>query len=164
MRNRIVILSCLLLFPGLLRGEVRFDRQNAIVHSAKSYLGSPYRYGGNSPRGFDCSGLAQYVYAKNGISIPRSTRLQYQKLKAVKVPQKGDLLFFNTERNRISHVGIYLGSFLFIHAPSRGKRVRIDDIRSPYWKKIYRGSRSYLQKKIFRRAGIRNIDYTSSLY
>ncbi|GIX41787.1 MAG: hypothetical protein KatS3mg129_1520 [Leptospiraceae bacterium] len=114
-----------------------------IVEIAKRYLGTPYKSGGQTPKGFDCSGFTMYVYKKAGYDIPRSTKFQYLKLKPVKIPKKGDLVFFDINGRGISHVGLYIGNFKFIHAPRTGKVVEIVDIRNPYWKKRYRGARSY---------------------
>ena len=98
-------------------------------------LGKPYRFGGASPRGFDCSGLVYYSYNRAGYSVPRTSQLQYQQSLPVKLShlQEGDLLFFRIE-GKVSHVGVYLGENRFIHAPSSGKRVSIASLDNPYWK------------------------------
>ena len=118
-----------------------------VAELAQHYLGSDYKYGGSSPTGFDCSGFALYIYKIKGITLPRSSQKQYAQLLAVRVPREGDLVFFRTYKNTVSHVGIYLGNFEFIHAPGKGKTVRIDDIRNPYWRKVYAGARSVQDKK-----------------
>lgn len=115
-----------------------------IVSMARRYLGTPYRYGGGSPAGFDCSGLTQYVYNEAGIKLPRSAKDQFEMLKPIRVPRPGDLIFFKLDGNSVSHVGIYVGRFKFIHAPSSGKRVSYADIRNKYWESHYAGSRSVL--------------------
>ncbi len=115
-----------------------------IVEIAKKHIGVPYRRGGSSPAGFDCSGFTSYVYRQVGLRLPRTSREQYRQLNPVKKPQKGDLLFFRTNNRSVSHVGIYIGNFTFIHAPNNGKSVRIDDMRNPYWRRVYVGSRSHL--------------------
>ena len=105
--------------------------------SALKMVGKPYRYGGSSPAGFDCSGLVQYSYKQAGVSLPRST----DDLLRTSTPlrgmnlRRGDLLFFDQEGKKKSHVGIYLGDGRFVHAPSSGKAVRTDRLDSPYWKK-----------------------------
>jgi len=104
---------------------------------AMKMVGKPYRYGGSTPAGFDCSGLVQFSYKQAGVSLPRDTDgllrtsapLRGQHLR------RGDLLFFDQEGKKKSHVGIYLGEGKFVHAPSSGKQVRTDRIDSPYWKK-----------------------------
>ena len=113
-----------------------------IVQLAEQYLGAPYKYGGNSPNGFDCSGFTSYVYKKAGYGLPRATTAQYGKLNPVRVPEVGDLVFFRTAGDKISHVGIYVGNYQFIHAPSSGKTVTHADIRNSYWKPRYAGSRT----------------------
>ncbi len=106
-------------------------------------VGVPYRYGGSSPRGFDCSGLVQYSYARAGARIPRSTKAQRARSHPVSRRQlrRGDLLFFNQEGKRASHVGIYLGNNRFVHAPSSGKSVYVADITDPYWRRHFHEAR-----------------------
>jgi cell wall-associated NlpC family hydrolase len=104
---------------------------------ATTLLGTPYRYGGSSPRrGFDCSGLVYYAFRETGIRIPRTTGSQLRHAKPVPLPEilPGDLLFFRQRSSRVSHVGIYAGDGWFIHAPSRGKRVSWESLRNSYWK------------------------------
>lgn len=118
-----------------------------IVESAYQYIGTPYKWGGASDSGFDCSGLTSAVYRLNGIILPRASYEQYDDGKSVgkNKLQKGDLVFFITNKGkRINHVGIYVGDNEFIHAPSRGKSVSKARLDSTYWAKAYRGARSYL--------------------
>lgn len=112
---------------------------------ASSMVGKPYRYGGNSPRGFDCSGLVHYSYRNAGISVPRSTNTQRAQSRRVSRTsiQTGDLLFFNQEGKYSSHVGIYLGNNRFVHAPSSGKRVRVDSLSDQYWQKNFVDARRF---------------------
>lgn len=107
-----------------------------IVDDALSYMGTPYRYGGSTPRGFDCSGLTMYVYKRIGVSLPRSAVSQYRSGRRIAFANSrpGDLVFFAIDGRRVSHVGLYIGEGAFIHAPSTGKGVRIDEISSPYWR------------------------------
>ena len=102
---------------------------------ASEMVGTPYRYGGASPGGFDCSGLVYYSYHKAGYRVPRTSQLQYQDSLPVKSAhaREGDLLFFRIE-GKVSHVGVYLGNRQFIHAPSSGKHVSIASLDNPYWK------------------------------
>jgi uncharacterized protein YgiM (DUF1202 family) len=107
-----------------------------IVETAKKYLGVRYVWGGQSPRGFDCSGLVQYVY-KEGLNYTFKSRTQQYK-DGVKISrselQPGDLVTFATGvRGRISHIGIYIGDGEFIHSPRPGSRVRIDSLTSGYY-------------------------------
>lgn len=110
---------------------------------AAQLIGKPYRYGGNTPAGFDCSGLVQYSYRRAGIEVPRSTGEQLKEARSIARDElrKGDLLFFDQEGKRSSHVAIYLGNDTFIHAPSSGKRVRRDRLGDPYWRKHFFGAR-----------------------
>lgn len=99
---------------------------------AKTMLGKPYRWGGSTPTGFDCSGLVQYSYNKAGLSVPRTSRDQYSASQHISLRQArtGDLVFFRFD-GRISHVGIYIGDGRFVHAPSSGKHVEVASLRQP---------------------------------
>jgi cell wall-associated NlpC family hydrolase len=114
----------------------------AALH-AQDMVGKPYRYGGNSPNGFDCSGLVQYSYSRVGINIPRTTRSQLNAGTTVSRTslRAGDLVFFDQEGRKFSHVGIYIGDGRFVHAPSSGKRVRINNLNERYWKKHFTAAR-----------------------
>jgi len=117
-----------------------------IVKSAKLQMGAPYKFGGNSPgEGFDCSGLALYSHRINGISIPRRTAEQFEQGKHINRTElnSGDLLFFRTMGPSVSHVGIYIGNDIFIHAPNSRKNVQIETLDNPYYKKRYLGARRY---------------------
>jgi cell wall-associated NlpC family hydrolase len=106
------------------------------AHNAAQLVGKPYRYGGSSPSsGFDCSGLVQYSYAQAGRKLPRSTDDQRVASQRIRVSElrRGDLIFFDQEGKKNSHVGIYVGNGEFVHAPSSGKRVRRDRLDAPYW-------------------------------
>ena len=106
------------------------------VRVAASMVGTPYRYGGSSPRGFDCSGLVYYSYRQAGFHVPRTTRQQLRAANRIPMSQlsPGDLLFFRTVRQDVSHVAIYTGGGRFIHAPSSGKRVSYGSMSNTYWK------------------------------
>ncbi len=122
--------------------------RDEIVRTAKQYLGVPYQWGGESPdTGFDCSGLTMVVYQLNGLDLPRSSRQQWRAGRPVRQGQleKGDLVFFATSGGkRVSHVGIYTGNGKFLHAPSRGRKIKISSLSNPYYKNRYLGARSYL--------------------
>lgn len=124
------------LAPGL-REEI------ALV--AMSLLGKPYAPAGMSPEtGFDCSGLVAYVFRQVArISLPRNSFDQARAGAVVPVAalEPGDLVFYNTQARDFSHVGIYLGESRFIHAPSSGGVVRIENMRTLYWKSRFNGAR-----------------------
>lgn len=127
-------------------GETYF--RDELAKTAESFIGVPYQWGGASPqRGFDCSGLTMAVYRLNGLSLPRTSGAQYATGLFVKKEglEKGDLVFFAISgKGTVSHVGIYVGENKFIHAPGSGKRVRRDTLSNGYYKKRYRGARTYL--------------------
>ena len=110
----------------------------ALEH-ARDMLGKPYKFAGDTPAGFDCSGLVKYAYGRAGITLPRDTQSQQRMsvLVSTHALRAGDLLFFDQEGKKKSHVGLYLGNSRFIHAPSSGGRVRIDSLNAPFWKKHF---------------------------
>ena len=122
--------------------------RNEIVKKAESFIGVPYRWGGSSPKhGFDCSGFTMAVYHLNGLNLPRSSVAQWLAGSPVNRSHlaKADLVFFTTPRGKkISHVGIYVGEDHFIHAPGRGKRIRVSSLSNTYFKRCYVGARTYL--------------------
>ncbi len=113
------------------------DRGDAAAALAAKMVGKPYKYGGASPAGFDCSGLVYYSFRHAGVALPHNTVKQRSATRLIKVAelQRGDLLFFDQEGKKHGHVGIYLGEGRFVHAPSSGKSVRNDALSNPYWKK-----------------------------
>jgi LysM repeat protein len=123
--------------------EQGWDITGKILSLAKSMLDVPYRFGGSSFRGIDCSGYVQKVFSYLDIPLPRSAREQFQRGERIEREQlsKGDLVFFQTYARFPSHVGIYLGDNQFIHASSRDRKVRIDSLDTPYYVKRYIGAR-----------------------
>jgi murein DD-endopeptidase len=115
-----------------------YGAQAAAV--AQDMVGVKYRYGGESPAGFDCSGLAFYSYQHAGLTIPRNSTAQQRAARPIELSQAsaGDLLFFDMRWNR-HHVGIYLGKGRFVHAPSRGKKVSIESLDDGYFAKRLKG-------------------------
>lgn len=105
---------------------------------ALGQVGTPYRYGGSSPTGFDCSGLVHYSYRQAGMSIPRTTAGQWAELTPVnsREMQAGDLVFFSIE-GKMSHVGLYLGNGRFVHAPSSGRTVEIERLDSAFYRSAF---------------------------
>ena len=116
---------------------------------AISLVGTPYRYGGNSPEGgFDCSGLVNYVYADMlDLSLPRSSG-ELAAFQGPRISPRGlaaaDLVFFGAAGS-VSHVGIYVGEGRFVHAPTSGGTVRLDRLDGPYWRDNYSGARRVLK-------------------
>ena len=127
--------------PILAPGKV-----NSIISTARSYIGTPYQFGGTTPKAFDCSGYLQYVFAQNGISIPRTADEQYKlglRTKSSRQLVPGYLVFFTTYEPGASHCGIYLGDNEFIHASSSG--VRVDQLSNSYWSQRYYGGKHIVQ-------------------
>jgi cell wall-associated NlpC family hydrolase len=115
------------------------------VATALTLQGAPYRDGGSDPsRGFDCSGLVQWVFARHGTALPRQTSQQFtvgQRVDPVDI-RAGDLVFFSTVSRGASHVGIALGDGRFLHAPSSRGVVRVERYEdSPYWSRRFVGAR-----------------------
>ncbi|MCC0685626.1 NlpC/P60 family protein [Clostridioides sp. ZZV14-6345] len=104
-------------------------KAGTVIAEAKKHLGKPYKWGGNGPSNFDCSGLMVYCFKKVNVNLPRTSRQQATKGKKVEKNnlQAGDLVFFH---NPISHVGLYIGNGEFIEAPTTGKNVRISKLSS----------------------------------
>jgi cell wall-associated NlpC family hydrolase len=125
-------------------------RSNDVLMRAIGLVGTPYRFGGNTPEGgFDCSGLVGFVFRDAaGVALPRSTR-ELIDISAPSVPrdalQPGDLVYFNPAGGRVSHIGIYVGEGRFVHAPSRGGTVRLDALGSQYWNRHFVGAKRVLQ-------------------
>ena len=137
-----------LLFAGVLAtlalgaGAAPTPPERAAAQALKM-IGAPYRYGGASPKGFDCSGLVQYSYRQAGISLPHQTEQQRHLGKRVAPAdlRPGDLVFFDQQGKKNGHVAIYIGKGEIVHAPSSGKRVRRDRLDSPYWRKHFSEAR-----------------------
>ncbi len=121
------------------------DKTETLINNAMQLIGVRYRWGGNTPQsGLDCSGFVRYVFNDTfGFLLPRkSAQMSKVGLEIGKEELRpGDLVFFNTMRHAFSHVGIYVGDNKFIHAPSKGKSIRVDDITKVYWEKRYNGAR-----------------------
>jgi cell wall-associated NlpC family hydrolase len=115
------------------------------LNGALDLIGIRYRRGGSTPEaGFDCSGFVGHVFREGlGLYLPRTAReLSHSGDPVAKTElQPGDLVFFNTMRRTFSHVGIYLGDNLFVHAPRTGGRVRVEDMTGRYWDKRFNGAR-----------------------
>jgi cell wall-associated NlpC family hydrolase len=148
----------LLLLSLLLLGACASTKESVLTHEAHSsamvrkltsyaysLIGAPYKFGGHSPKtGFDCSGFVDYVFQHSAnVSLPHNAHQISRYGISVKSSQlrEGDLVFYDTNNEAFSHVGIYLGNDRFIHAPSSGGRVRTEDMRETYWKSHYEGAR-----------------------
>ena len=124
-------------------------KANAVLMRALSLVGTPYRYGGNTPEGgFDCSGLVDYVFRDMlDLRLPRTAR-ELAGWEGPRIaPERlatADLVFFGNA-GQVSHVGIYVGEGRFVHAPSTGGTVRLDRLDGPYWRDHYTGSRRVLR-------------------
>lgn len=116
-----------------------------VLSTARSCIGVNYRIGGTDRRGFDCSGLVLYSYRQTGRSLPRTAREQFRAGRRISPSRlrPGDLVFFSFGHG-ISHVGIYKGGGIFIHAPSSGGRVREDSLKDSYWKSRFTAAAAYL--------------------
>lgn len=124
--------------PTVVRKAIKrtLGEQAAVI--AVQQVGVPYRYGGSTTKGFDCSGLVQYAYANAGKRIPRTTGGQWQELSPVDEQRirVGDVLFFKIE-GKVSHVGLYLGDRRFVHAPSSGKQVSVENLDSEFYRRAF---------------------------
>ena len=142
----IVSLSFLVMFSSLFASTSNAEaavNSRLLIAEAKKLIGTPYRYGGTTPKGFDCSGFVYYTHKKIGKILPRTSKQMYQKGKTVHKAnlRPGDLVFFNTSKSKkgVSHVAIYIGSNQIIHAVSKG--VKIDSLNNSYWKSRYVGAK-----------------------
>ncbi len=128
-------------------GLKELNMKERLILFAKKLLDIPYRFGGSSLLGIDCSAYVQKVYSLIGIDLPRSARAQFSEGNPVDKEDLsiGDLVFFRTYASFPSHVGIYLGNNLFIHASSRGKRVTIDSLETPYYFKRFIGAKRLIE-------------------
>jgi murein DD-endopeptidase len=105
-----------------------------VATIALSMVGTPYRYGGSTPQGFDCSGLVYYAYQSVGKSVPRTSREQIRAARRIDsgLIRVGDIVYFDKLWRR-GHVGIYVGDYQFVHAPSSGQHVRVDSLTHGYY-------------------------------
>lgn len=140
--------------PKMVRDWPRVDAAdpvaaNAVLMRAIGLVGTPYRYGGNTPEsGFDCSGLVGYVYRDMlDLRLPRTSRelseVQGPRIEPLRLAP-ADLVFFGS-RGNVTHVGIYVGEGRFVHAPSTGGTVRLDHLDGAYWRDHYTGAKRVLR-------------------
>ncbi len=121
------------------------QKASDLVVNAMGFLGVPYRRGGNNAdTGFDCSGFVRAMFEQSvGLVLPRRAAEQAAATETIDRQdlQPGDLVFYNTMRQKFSHVGIYVGDGKFIHSPKPGQRVRVEDMRQAYWERRFNGAR-----------------------
>ena len=119
---------------------------DAVTATALEYLGVPYRWGGSTPRGFDCSGFTWYVFGRHGMELPRVAADQFRVGRRIdrNAVRPGDLLFFETISEGPSHVALALDADRFVHAPSRRGKVRVERLSSTYWAGRFLGARRVL--------------------
>jgi len=113
-----------------------------IAAQARSLVGSPYRYGGTSPDGFDCSGLVFFVHRQAGIAVPRTAATQFGAARRVATTDlvPGDVVFFHSGGRDITHVGVYVGSGEFVHAPKSGRPVSYARLGDDYYAVNFAGA------------------------
>jgi cell wall-associated NlpC family hydrolase len=128
--------------PGVASTRIINPRQpvepnHTLIEIAEGLRGKPYRYGGGTPKGFDCSGFVHYAYSKAGLSIPRTTGEQYRIAQRLSISEArpGDLLFFRINSRKLKHVGLYMGNRRFIHASTSKRRIAEASLDDPYWDK-----------------------------
>jgi cell wall-associated NlpC family hydrolase len=124
--------------PRATESRVGATLGHSAAQIALQQVGVPYRYGGQSPSGFDCSGLVHYSYYRAGKSVPRTTAALWSGTRPVSRGdmQVGDLLFFSIA-GKMSHVGLYIGDDKFVHAPSSGKTVNVQSLSSAYYQDAF---------------------------
>lgn len=129
-----------------LAADKLMGKTGTIINTAMSFLGVPYRFGGNGPHdgGFDCSGFVRAVFASaTGKALPRTAAAQASATRNINKDelQPGDLVFFTTVQRAFNHVGIYLGDNKFVHAPRTGGVVRVESLNTRYWTAHFTGAR-----------------------
>ena len=149
LKTFIAIVLMLILAAGCASSPPRpAPAANDVLFRAIGLVGTPYRYGGNTPQaGFDCSGLVGYVFLDAaGLRLPRTSKaianLDAPKVKRDKLAP-GDLVFFG--KRGVDHIGIYVGEGRFVHAPNSGDTVRLDALNGPYWKETFQFARRVLR-------------------
>jgi murein DD-endopeptidase len=140
-----LLFGCVTVQPARHIEGYSFSVADKAAETALRMVGKPYKYKGDTPSGFDCSGLVRYSYLAAGMDVPHSTSALKEHTHPVssREMRKGDLLFFDQSGKKYSHVGIYEGHDRFVHAPSTGKTVRVDSLDDPYWKKHFLGARRF---------------------
>ncbi|MFC0477892.1 C40 family peptidase [Robertmurraya beringensis] len=142
-----ILISIPLIFSPI--KDIQAAEKDSLVDYAQQFIGVPYKYGGTTPSGFDCSGFLSYVFSEYGIELPRRSVDQFNSGKQVKASEltAGDLVFFNTSGSGVSHVGIYLDNNKFIHADS-SNGIMINSLGESYYKSRYVGAKRYLEPQM----------------
>ena len=126
-------------------GEIQSEETLAgrVIEEAMAFLDIPYRFGGTTARGIDCSSLVRTAFDAAGVLLPRTAREMFFFGRSVEPRdlRAGDLVFFRTYARVPSHVGIYLGDRQFVHASRKSRKVQIDSLDAPYFSKRYLGGR-----------------------
>ncbi|EIJ80480.1 NLP/P60 protein [Bacillus methanolicus PB1] len=151
MKKVLRIISAIMLsipFLFMVKTAANAEEKENIVDYAKKFIGAPYKWGGTTPKGFDCSGFIIYVFKEYNVQLPRKSADQFNQGESVDrnslVP--GDLVFFNTNNKGVSHVGMYIGDNEFIHASS-SKGVTISNLGMSYYKTRYIGAKRYFNNE-----------------
>jgi probable lipoprotein NlpC len=146
-----LLLTCLFLLLADCAGKRPTNRRRTAMQGAiEDYLGTPYRYGGTSRRGIDCSGLVVEIYRSVGVDLPRMSEGQIKAGSRVDLPDLrfGDVLFFSKASRkgggRTLHVGLYMADGQFVHA-SKTRGVVLDSLRKEHWRKSFIEARRYLE-------------------
>jgi cell wall-associated NlpC family hydrolase len=124
-------------------GSAAPTEEATVVARALELQGVPYRNGGSDPQGFDCSGFVWYVFARQGVAVPRTVAAQFAAGTPVAAAhlRPGDLVFFDTGVRPASHVGVVVNGDTFVHAPSSRGVVRTEHLSAPYWSSRFVGAR-----------------------
>jgi LysM repeat protein len=120
------------------------EERDLFIRVVKNFLGVPYRLGGSTLKGIDCSAFVKKIYEIFNVQLPRTVREQFLFGRKVEENdlEEGDLVFFKTRRANNAHVGIYIGDNQFVHASSRNREVKVDNLRTPYFnQRFLRGVR-----------------------
>jgi cell wall-associated NlpC family hydrolase len=124
---------------------VTHSRGEDLANYALTLRGTPYRYGGATRAGFDCSGFVFYTHRQLGLTVPRTSRDQARQAEEVKERklQPGDLVFFRIGSRRVNHVGIYIGDKQFVHAPGAGKPVTVNSLDEEFYSDRFESAGRY---------------------
>ncbi len=145
LRIAAILLTGLLSACSVVRAPEPISRStegDRIAALATDQVGAPYRFGGATPQGFDCSGLVRFVFEQSGKLVPRTASEQVRSAEPVPLDnlQPGDLVFFKIAAERVDHVGIYVGAGAFVHAPRTGRPVSRDLLADNYYQRRYAGA------------------------